>query len=96
MKKCGFDSTSCMSYKKKQPFTGVIQTKVFSKITQTSQENTCNRVLFLKINSLEALNVTEKGLNRKYFPFNFVIFKDAFYYGNSSGHCFCAYFAKSK
>ena len=59
---------------------GVLSKKVFLKISQIFQENTCWRVFFKKVAHLRAATLLKKRLWYRCFPVNFMKFlKTPFY-----------------
>ena len=68
--------------------TGGVIKKVFLKISQNSQENTCTRVSFLIKLQVLARNFIKKETLAQVFSFEFCeIFKSTFY-RTPSGNCF--------
>ena len=71
--------------KQKQP-RGALSEKVFSAISQNSQENTCARSLFFsKVAGLRAATLLRKRLWHRCFPVNFVKFLRTPFLQNTSG-----------
>ena len=62
--------------------------QVFLKVLQTSQENICFGVSFLKICKRKNCNFI-KRLQHRCFPVKFLKFLGTFFLQNVSGDCFC-------
>ena len=78
-----FDAITQLRSNEKQPYSeavtrGVLCKKVFLKVSQNLQENTCARVSFLK-----------KRLWHRCSPANFAKFLRTSFLQNISGDCFC-------